>query len=131
MTSAEPNPEPAPPTKASGTPSSKSASATARIIRESDMMRAGYDAVLREVAAEKLVLEGPPGLALQDQLKIKLHHLVQRFDKEVRGLVRQIEPVDAQTERITVELFTRLTPVEVSVLKMGLDVGGGAEKRWY
>jgi hypothetical protein len=131
MTSAEPNPEPTPPAKASGPPPGKSASATARIIRESDMMRAGYDAVLREVAAEKLVLEGPPGLALQDQLKIKLHHLVQRFDKEVRGLVRQIEPIDAQTERITVELFTRLTPVEVSVLKMGLDMGGGAEKRWY
>jgi transcription termination factor NusB len=95
------------------------------------MMRSGYDAVLRGVATEKLMLEGPPGLALQDQLKIKLHHLVQRFDKEVRGVVRQIEPIDAQSERITVDLFTRLTPVEVSVLKMGLDAAGGTEKRWY
>jgi hypothetical protein len=56
---------------------------------------------------------------------------VQRFEKEVRGLVRQIEPIEGQLERITVELFTRLTPIEVQVLKMGIDVSSGAEKRWY
>ena len=95
-------------------------------------MRAGYDAVLRGVSASQLILEGPPGLNLQDQIKIRLHHVVQRFDKEVRGLVRQIEPIGGQLERITVELFTRLTPIEVSVLKMGIDASSGhAEKRWY
>ena len=58
--------------------------------------------------------------------------VVQRFDKEVRGLVRQIDPIDANLERIKVELFTRLTPIEVSVLKMGIEIEGGhAEKRWY
>jgi hypothetical protein len=59
-----------------------------------------------------------------------LHHVVQRFEKEVRGLVRQLEPIDAETERITVELFTRLTPVDVGVLKMGIDVDGNAAPRW-
>jgi hypothetical protein len=46
--------------------------------------------------------------------------------------VRTIEPIDAQLQRITVELFTRLTPIELSVLKMGVDASSGkTEKRWY
>jgi hypothetical protein len=131
MSDAEQTPEPAPPPKPS--PNAKlTASTTARIIREMDMMRAGYDAVLRGVSASQLILEGPPGLSPQDQIKIKLHHVVQRFEKEVRGLVRTIEPLDSHLERITVELFTRLTPIEVSVLKMGIDVSSGStEKRWF
>ncbi len=108
----------------------KSTGATARIIREMDMMRAGIDAVLRSVSPSQLVLEGSPGLKPQDQIKVHLHHVVQRFEKEVRGLVRQLEPIDEQTERIIVELFTRLTPVEVGVLKMGIDVDGNATPKW-
>jgi hypothetical protein len=132
VSDAEQTPEQAPSPKTPGAGPKPIASTTARIIREQDMMRAGYDAVLRGVSASQLILEGPPGLNLQDQIKIRLHHVVQRFDKEVRGLVRQIEPIGGQLERITVELFTRLTPIEVSVLKMGIDASSGhAEKRWY
>ena len=138
MIDTEKTPEPIRAAPPSGTPSlnasspntRRTAGATARIVREMDMMRAGMDAVLREVAAGQIVLEGPPGLKLQDQIKIKLLHIVQRFEKEVRGLVRQIAPIDAQTERFTVELFTRLTPVEVGVLKMGIDVDNNAGPRW-
>ena len=132
MSDAELPPERAPSAKEPAPRARQTASATARIVREMDMMRAGHDAVLRGVSASQLVLEGPPGLNLQDQIKIKLHHVVQRFEKEVRGLVRQIEPIDAQSERITVDLFTRMTPIEVSVLKMGLDAAhGNAERRWF
>ncbi|HXY33202.1 MAG TPA: hypothetical protein VEI07_03180 [Planctomycetaceae bacterium] len=132
MSDAEQTPEQKPSAQAPGSAPKPTGSTTARIIRETDMMRAGHDAVLRGVSASELVLEGPPGLNLQDQIKIKLHHVVQRFDKEVRGLVRRIEPIDAQFERITVELFTRLTPIEVSVLKMGIDVSSGnTERKWY
>ena len=112
-------------------PTPLKASTTARVIREMDMMRAGYDAVLRGVSTSQLILEGPPGLNPQDQIKIKLNHVVQRFDKEVRGLVRQIEASDGQFERITVELFTRLTPIEVQVLKMGIELSSGVEKHWF
>jgi hypothetical protein len=132
MSDAEQTPEPTPPPSASGSNPKPTASTTARVIREMDMMRAGYDALLRGVSASQLVLEGPPGLSPQDQIKIKLRHVVQRFEKEVRGLVRTIEPLDGQIERITVELFTRLTPIEVSVLKMGIDASSGnTGKRWF
>jgi hypothetical protein len=138
MSDAEKTPESIPAAQPSGVPSlsasspntRRTAGATARIVREMDMMRAGMDAVLREVAAGQLVLEAPPGLKPQDQIKIQLYHIVQRFEKEARGLVRQIVPIDAQTERLTVELFTRLTPVEVGVLKMGIDVDHNAGPRW-
>jgi len=132
MSDAEQEPDPIPSPKEPSPQPQRTARTTARIIREMDMMRAGYDAVLRGVDTSQLVLEGPPGLNPQDQIKIKLHHVVQRFDKEVRGLVRTIEPIDAQLQRITVELFTRLTPIELSVLKMGVDASSGTtEKRWY
>jgi hypothetical protein len=130
MSDAEQPPEPAASAEDSRASRRRTAGATARIIREMDMMRAGMDAVLRGASASQLVVEGPPGLKLQDQIKVHLHHVVQRFDKEVRGLVRQLEPVDAQSERITIELFTRLTPVEVGVLKMGIDVDGNTGPRW-
>jgi transcription termination factor NusB len=132
MSDADQTPDPAPSANKPGPQAQQSASTTARIIREMDMMRAGYDAVLRGVSTSQLILEGPPGLNPQDQIKIKLRHVVQRFEKEVRGLVRTIEPIDAQLQRITVELFTRLTPIELSVLKMGVDASSGkTEKRWY
>jgi hypothetical protein len=132
VSDADQTPDPAPSANEPSPHARPSASTTARIIREMDMMRAGYDAVLRGVSTSQLILEGPPGLNPQDQIKIKLRHVVQRFEKEVRGLVRTIEPIDAQLERITVELFTRLTPIEVSVLKMGIDASSGkTEKRWY
>jgi hypothetical protein len=132
MSDADQTPDPAPSANEPSPHAQPSASTTARIIREMDMMRAGYDAVLRGISTSQLILEGPPGLNPQDQIKIQLHHVVQRFDKEVRGLVRTVEPIDAQLERITVELFTRLTPIEVSVLKMGIDASSGkTEKRWY
>ncbi len=130
MSDAEKTPGNPPAPKGSQPASRRSASTTARIVREMDMMRVGIDAVLRSASTSQLVVEGPPGLKLQDQIKIHLHHVVQRFEKEVRGLVRQIEPIDAETERMTVELFTRLTPVEVGVLKMGIDVDGNAAPRW-
>jgi hypothetical protein len=130
MTDAE-QPSEGTPSAQGSKPGRRSASATAQIVREMDMMRSGLEAVLRAVTATQLVLEGSPGLKLQDQIKIRLHHVVQRFEKEARGLVRQIEPIDANTERITVELVTRLTPVEVSVLKMGIDLDGdGVGPRW-
>ena len=132
MSDAEQTPEPTPSAKEPSPQARGTSSVTARIIREMDMMRGGHDAVLRGVSTSQVVLEGPPGLNLQDQIKVKLHHVVQRFDKEVRGLVRQIEPIDAKLQRITVELFTRLTPIEVSVLKMGIDASSGkTEPRWF
>ena len=132
MSDTEQTPNPIPSAKGTSPQAQSTANTTARIIREMDMMRAGYDAVLRGVSTSQLVLEGPSGLNPQDQIKIKLRHVVQRFEKEVRGLVRTIEPIDAQLQRITVELFTRLTPIELSVLKMGVDASSGkTEKRWY
>lgn len=130
MSDAEQSPDEAPAAKKSGAKAQQTASATARIIRETDMMRTGLDAVVRGVTPTELVVESSPGLKVQDQIKIQLHHVVQRFDKEVRGLVRQVEPRDAESERVTVELFTRLTPVEVGVLKMGIDVSGSTGPRW-
>ena len=90
----------------------KSASATAKIVREMDMMRAGFDAVVRGVTATQLILEGAPGLKLQDQIKVRLHHVVQRFDKEVRGLVRRTRGVSDQRQAIT-----RITPKGMKLLE--------------
>lgn len=130
MSDAEQAPDEASAPKQTSPQPQRTASATARIIRETDMMRAGLDAAVRGVSPTELVVEGPPGLKVSDQIKAHLRHVVQRFEKEVRGLVRKVEPLDAGSERITIELFTRLTPVEVGVLKMGIDVSGGSGPRW-
>ena len=117
MSDAEKTPSNPPASKGPQPAPRRSASTTARIVREMDMMRVGIDAVLRSASTSQLVLEGPPGLKLQDQIKIHLHHVVQRFEKEVRGLVRQSEPIDHESfaEAVRVVVSSGLT-ISLSVI---------------
>src|SRR3972149_10792344 len=92
--------------------------ARALVIRETDAMRNGIRGLLREVSMARLVVGLPQELPSGEQINLRLRNLVQRFRKEARGVVRQAEPDKDRADEylIEIELFTRLTPLEVSLL---------------
>ena len=106
--------------------------ARALVIRETDAMRDGIRGLLREVSMARLVVGLPQALPAGEQINLRLRNLVQRFRKEARGIVRLAEPDKERADEylIEVELFTRLTPLEVSLLRMGIRDNTQREPRW-
>ena len=89
------------------------------IFRESDAMRNGVPARLHDISIAGLGLttDDQP-LDLLEVVKIRISNEIQRFEREVRGVVRHVTPLEDGGFRIGIELMTRLTPLEVSLLKM-------------
>lgn len=108
------------------------ARAKAMIYRDSDAMRTGSPASTNDISVSGLGLlmkESPPDL--DEVIKIRLTNEIQRFDREVRGYVRHVTKTDDDVYRIGVELLTRLTPLEVSLLRLSCTAGlGDNESSW-
>ncbi len=96
--------------------------AGATIIRESDMMRAGIPAELVDVTVAGLGIRCPEELPADEAVQIKLFNQIQRFEKDTRGIIKHCTP-HGDEFRIGVELILRLTPLEVSLLRMGIVNG--------
>ena len=92
----------------------------AAIYRDGDVMRWGIEGDLDDVSISAIgkILDDP--MDLGEQIKVTLINDLQKVRKEVRGVVRQVTRLDDGRHQIDVELFTRLTPLEISLLKMGL-----------
>ncbi|MEX0726813.1 MAG: PilZ domain-containing protein [Planctomycetaceae bacterium] len=93
----------------------------AAIYRDTDVMRWGIEGDLYEVSISGIgmILDDP--MTIGEQIKVTLINDLQKVRKEVRGVVRQVTLLDDGRHQIGVELFTRLTPLEMSLLKMGLN----------
>jgi len=105
----------------------------ALVIRDSDAIRNGIRGLLREVTMSRLVVRLPEPVPEGEQIKLRLRNFVQRFRKEARGVVRNaFLDVDRPEEFIVeIELYTRLTPLEVSLLRMGIrDDSQPRRTRW-
>ena len=95
-------------------------SSGALVIRETDHMRTGIEAALKNVSLTGLGLMMQEPLSLNEQIKVRVRNEIQRVQKEVRGIVRHVTPRDDVGWYIGVELYSRLTPLEVGLLRMGL-----------
>ena len=99
--------------------------ASAVVVRESDQMRTGIPATLHNVSTGGLGLTIETELQLGEQIKVRLSNEIQRFKKEVRGTVRRVTPTDEAAFFCGIELFTRLTPLEVSYAVISAAKPGG------
>jgi hypothetical protein len=89
------------------------------------------EAVLLDVSTAFLSLRTQGSFALDEQVKIRLRNVVQRFEKEARGTVRKAEPTDDGSTIVGIDLLTRLSPLEVSLLKMGIvSHQSGSGSKW-
>jgi len=95
------------------------ARAKATLLHQSDAMRLGVPADLHDLSPGGLGLnvpESPP--ELEDIIEVQLENEIQRFSRKVRGVVRHVTPLPEGGYRVGIELLTRMTPLEVSLLKL-------------
>lgn len=113
---ANPDSEVPPKSDAAKLPRSLSRS-QATIILENDPMRTGTPANIYELATGRLGLqtEYPPDL--NEMLKVRLKNDIQKIERLVRGIVREVTQVGDGLYRVQIELFARLTPLDVLLLK--------------
>jgi hypothetical protein len=92
------------------------------------MMRQGTEASLSDVSPASLGIRMKTALEVNEQIKIQLRNDIQRFDKEVRGRVKHVMLADDGEYHVGIELYQRLTPLEVALLKMGIRDGPQANE---
>ena len=98
---------------------------TATLIRENDHMREGAVGTLHDISIMGLGLLFHDAELLPEVgegVKVRLRNDVQRVDREVRGTVRHITQVVDGRHLVGIELALRLTPLEVSLLKMPTEI---------
>ena len=91
--------------------------AKATVILEDDPMRTGCPAQIYDLAISRLGLqmESPPEVG--EMIKVRLENEIQRIEREVRGIVREVTAIGDHLCRVRIELFVRLTPRDVLLLK--------------
>lgn len=87
------------------------------LLRDDDVMRAGLQVGLQTICAGALGIVSPVPLRVGEQIKVRLRNDVQRFVTEMRGAVRRIEPAGDGNFLIDIELFARLMPLDVMMLR--------------
>jgi hypothetical protein len=101
--------------------------AAAVVTRESDVMRSGIEGKLKDVSlgGVGVLLQTPP--EVNETVHLILRNDIQKIQKETRGTVRHVTPHGQGVYHVGIELFNRLTPLEVSLLRMGLSHESQAE----
>jgi len=87
------------------------------ILRDCDIMRVGLRVGLQSVSASALGIISPASLRVGEQIKVRLRNDVQRFITEMRGAVRKAEPTGDGNYVVGIELFSRLMPLDVMMLR--------------
>jgi len=92
------------------------------VLRDSDVMRIGLRVGLQTVSAAALSIISPIPLRVGEQIKVRLRNEVQRFLTDMRGAVRWVEAGENGRFLIGIELFSRLMPLDVMMLRrVGID----------
>lgn len=107
------------------------AKAEAVVIRESDAMRLGLEARLADISPRGVGLLFRGETPEQGEaVTVHLQNDIQRVRKQTRGVVRHITPEESGEVRIGLELYSPLTPLEVSLFRMGIARGDGEAAVW-
>jgi len=87
------------------------------VLRDTDVMRIGLRVRLYSIKSSSLSIISPMPLRLGEQVKVKLRNDVQRFATELRGVARRLAPTADDNFLIGIELFSRLMPLDVMMLR--------------
>ncbi len=87
------------------------------ILRDTDAMRIGLRVGLEAICASAMGIISPVPLRVGEQIKIRLRNDMQRFATEMRGAVRRLESTEEGDFRAGIELFSRLMPLDVMMLR--------------
>jgi hypothetical protein len=106
--------------------------AQAIVYRDSDVMRLGLKGILKDISPTGLGIVIPESLNVNEHIKLALINEIQRINIDTRGVVRHVSSDDNGQFQVGVELFTRLAPLDLSLLKMGIkSEGNNPESTWF
>jgi hypothetical protein len=94
-----------------------SGKAKVEVIRERDSRRSSLPVELYDLSTTGLGLVANASFAPDECLRIRLRNDIRRIAKEVRGVVRWAQLLENGKFRIGVELFSRLTALDIQLLK--------------
>ena len=103
----------------------------AELIRESDPLRHVLRVELLDVSMSGAGLLTSALLKNDERIRLRLRNVVQRFLKEVRGIVRWSIPTGDGRHRVGIELATPFSAVDMQMLKRaGIGTTGAASSIW-
>lgn len=88
-----------------------------RVLRDTDSMRSGLAGRMHDVSVSGIGFCIKVELDVGELVRVELSNELQRFKKEVRGVVRHVTPQPDDEFYIGLELRSRLTPPEVELLR--------------
>src|SRR5262245_12113877 len=91
--------------------------ATAELVREADALRQPLRVELLVISLSGVGLTASEAHKVGDHVRVRLRNDVQRFYKEVRGVIRWVQPIAVGRFRIGVELAARFTAIDMQILK--------------
>lgn len=87
--------------------------ANVQVVRESDALRKGIPADLVDVSAGGVGLLTQEPYTPGERISVRLKNEIQRYCREIRGVVRWIQKVESGGYRVGIELGTRLSPLDL------------------
>jgi PilZ domain-containing protein len=107
-----------------------SGKAKVEVIREGDTGRSVLPVELYDLSTTGLGLVASASFAPDERLRIRLRNDIRRIAKEVRGVVRWAQLLENGKFRIGIELYSRLTALDVQLLKQVGTTGDSNKKVW-
>ncbi|HTI50361.1 MAG TPA: PilZ domain-containing protein [Planctomycetaceae bacterium] len=105
--------------------------ALAEVVRDSDPLRHVLRVELLDVSMAGVGILVGTKLNHQERVRVRLRNVVQRFLKEVRGIVRWTETTPDGKFRVGVELNTPFSAVDMQMLKRaGIGTSGDSKRTW-
>lgn len=103
---------------------------SASILLDSDAMRIGMEVRIVNLSVSGLALQAAQAIAEGEFISVTVENAVQRFKKTVRGRVRHCTASDGDRWLIGVELMTRFSPLEISLLRMRASDEDDQKPKW-
>lgn len=105
--------------------------ADVQVVRESDALRKGIPASLVDVSVGGVGLLTREQYTQGERVSVRLKNEIQRYCREIRGVVRWIQEVESGGYRVGIELGTRLSPLDLmGMAALSTSHDSTAEKVW-
>jgi hypothetical protein len=105
--------------------------ALAEVVRDSDPLRHVLRVELLDVSMTGVGILVGAQLNQQERVRVRLRNVVQRFLKEVRGIVRWTEATPDGKFRVGIELSSPFTAVDLQMLRRaGIGTSGDSARTW-
>jgi hypothetical protein len=89
------------------------ARASVQLVRESDALRKGIPATLVDVSVSGVGLTSHVPFTAGERVSVRLVNEIQRYCREIRGVIRWTSEIEQGTYRLGIELGTRLSPLDL------------------